>query len=79
MHLEAERTPVNAREIVEAGGGLYRGEMASLGGRGPLVLFDDPNFPPDKRSTMALWHADLTAENVRRHIREKAAEYAKSS
>ena len=61
------------RLLVELGGGKYQGIQPGAPALGlePLILFCGPS-----KSTLALRPADVSADNVRRAIAAKEAEYA---
>jgi hypothetical protein len=64
---------------VQLGGGLWKGIQkgdAELGLE-PLILFDDPQMPADKRSTMCLKSSQVCAAAVRSAIESKRAEFQK--
>jgi hypothetical protein len=78
MNLARSVQELHWQAQVELGGGLYRGVQpgdASLK-LSPLVLFDDPSQPKEKRSTMCLKPADLSADAVRSAIRKQQETYA---
>jgi len=60
------------KEMVELGGGRYQGVQPGMSeiGLEPLILFCGPSG-----STLALKPANVSADNVRRAIAEKEAEY----
>jgi hypothetical protein len=66
-------------EMVELGGGVFRGVQPGFKQHPPLILFDDAGLPPNQSSTMCIAPADLSADAVRRAILSQRERYGRGA